>query len=146
MKKTKIITITTGLTLLFLVVTQIIDITWSSKVLFKSIQPTEINYGSFDPYCFLVVKENKTFGTRLKIKIINKQLLDGGGDYGFHINYFDDYYNEYIKDAELKKANVIWENSGVAFEVPMLIWAKDGNNFDKKYRLYIPKESFIGGR
>jgi hypothetical protein len=146
MKITKLLIITTCVILLLLIVAQTIDITWSSKVIFKSIQPAEINYGSFDPYCFLVVKENKTFHERLKIIIVNKQLVDSGGDYGFHMNYFDDYYNEYIKSEELKRAKVIWKSDGVTFEIPMLIWTNKGNDFDKKYKLFIPKESFIGGR
>jgi hypothetical protein len=36
-------------------------------------------------------KEQKTLGIRLTSKIINKALLDNGGDYGFHMNYFKDY-------------------------------------------------------
>jgi hypothetical protein len=146
MKTSKILIGIAFLILLFLVITQMAGIIWSSKVLFKSVQPHEINYNSFDPYCLLVVKEQKTLGTQLKIKIINDKLYEAGGDYGCHMNYFDDYYSEYIKGEELKKAKVIWEDNGLILEVPMLIWTKNGNDFNKKYRLFIPKECFIGGR
>ncbi len=146
MKTNKILTGIALFILLFLVVTQMIGISWSQKVLFKSVQPIGINYNSFDPYCLLVVKEQETLRTRLKIKIVNDKLYKDGGDYGYHMNYFDDYYNKYIKGEELKRAKVVWEDNGVTLEVPMLIWTKNGNDFNKKYRLFIPKESFIGGR
>lgn len=129
-----------------MIVTQLIGLTWSEKILFKSCQSVEVNYNSFDPYCLMITKEQKTLGSRLMIKVINKALLDGGGDYGFYMNYFEDYYNEYIKNKEFERAKLEWSNEGVSLEVPMYVWTEGGDNFDSKYRLFIPKKSFIGGR
>ncbi len=129
-----------------MIITQLIGFTWSEKALFKSCQSTEINYNSFDPYCLIITKEQKTLGGRLMIKVINKTLLDGGGNYGFYMNYFEDYYNEYIKNKEFERTKVEWINDGINLEVPMYVWTESGDNFDSKYRLFIPKASFIGGR
>ena len=49
-------------------------------------------------------------------------------------------------DKEYRRSKVIWEDNGLILEVPMLIWTKNGNDFNKKYRLFVPKERFIGGR
>jgi hypothetical protein len=129
-----------------LVVVQAIGITWSEETVFKSCQSVGVNYGSFDPYCLVVVKEQKALNSRLSINIVNKASLDGGGDYGLHLNYFEDYYNEYVKNKEFEKAKVEWGDEGVRLEVPMYVWTESGGNFDNKYQLFIPKKSFIGGR
>ncbi len=145
MKNKKYLIIISAIAILsFLFITQLLGIVWSEKVLLKSYQPSEINYKSFDPYCLVIVKQQKTMETRLKIKIY-KTLGSGMGVY-FEMNYFEDYYNEYIKNKEFERAKVEWSNEGVNLEVPMYVWTENGDNFDSKYKLFIPKESFIGGR
>ncbi len=142
-KKERVISFGMILSLLLLLFSHWLNISWSSKELFKVLQSDEINYNSFDPYYLVVTKEQRSLSTRLKIKIISEALYEAGAGYSASFNYFDDSCNEYNLKEQLKKAKVLWIDMGVVFEVPVLIDTQEETNFDNKIRLFIPKESFI---
>ncbi|MEK7505070.1 MAG: hypothetical protein AAB589_02200 [Patescibacteria group bacterium] len=114
-----------------LILTQIIGVSWKSKVLSEWCQPAEVNYDSFGPYCLRIIKQTKTLGSSLIMAIVNQGNYQSG-DYGYTLNYpFNNFSGEYDQET-----TVIWQNNGIEISFPE----------PDKLRLFIPKDSFIGGR
>jgi len=102
--------------------------THGNQVLFESHQPSEIHYGSFDPYILKVVEGSINWRTlgwprSVIIKITRSQ----SNSYGHFIET-----NILIEKGD--NISVNWMNNAIEIVFPL------------GQRLVIPKELFIGGR
>lgn len=113
---------------------------WLQRPSFKVIksweQPDSINYNSFDPYFFNVVQDNVDLG-HLPFSAPRNYFIYIGKEsneitYG-HIKNYSFEYNQNIFEY-LNRCTVRWNEDGVLFQEP------------SGHRLFIPKNSFIGGR
>ncbi len=125
--KRKIALLFVFLFLSVILMAEMLGITWSQEVKFTSCQPKELSYGSFEPYCFQVIKLKQPLHSR-NIILISKKIEP---NYGFVINFPT---TDIIGKEELDGLQVQWQAEGLQIET---IW---------KVRLFIPKEKFIGGR
>jgi hypothetical protein len=116
----------TGL-LILLIFFQLIGFTWKNSVVMESVQGDYIKYGSFDPYCLLIVKQYRTLGSSYIILVSRKD----DKEYGHVLNFIDP---APLSEDEIEKTRVIWAAEGIEL------------TFTTGHKLYIPRESFIGGR
>lgn len=109
------------------VFSQLIGISWNREEIFKSCQPSEINYESYDPYCVSIIKKRQTFNFKYYIWVAKK--IDPS--YGHAINY--------------PNSNVIYENE---FQDVKINWTNDGIEVETylNTKIFIPKKNFTGGR
>ena len=99
-------------------------------------QSESINYNSFDPYFFNVVKDNVDLG-HLPFTVSRNYFIYIGKEsndvtYGHIKNYSFEYNNDI--EEYLSLCSVQWSQAGVTFKEP------------SGHTLFIPKKSFIGGR
>lgn len=120
--------------LILAVLSQIVGVSWKSKVLSEWCQPTEVNYDSFGPYCLRIIKQTKTLGSSLILAIVNQGNYQSG-DYGYTLNYPSN-KNPHLSDWDVDDFYVVWEEAGVK-----IVFQNPGG-----WELFIPKDSFIGGR
>ncbi|MDZ4082513.1 MAG: hypothetical protein U1E10_06240 [Bdellovibrionales bacterium] len=113
--------------LVLVIASEMLGITWSRDKLFTACQPQEIDYRSYGPYCFHVIKMNRLLGHQKKI-IISKTAET---DYGHVLNFPTDHV---FDRSEWEKLRVDWRPEGLEFETAL------------KVRVFIPKENFLGGR
>lgn len=130
--------------LVLIIVAQLLGISLKNRVLYKNCAPQETNYQSFDPYCLYIIERRRLLDSRVFLRVINQN--QGPSGYGFEMNYFSDYFNDFVNGEELKRAKVIWEEDGISLSIPVSTYVKEAPVFLNQYRLFIPKESFIGGR
>ncbi len=121
----KILQLLVGI-LLFIIVIQILGISYSSKEIFKSCQPTNIDYKSFGPYCLWINIEKQPLSSKLVLVIAKENDKKGV----FHsLNYPNE-----ISETDLAKITVLWNENGVEIKEP------------SGFKMEIPKSKFIGGR
>ncbi|MCI0450043.1 MAG: hypothetical protein L0Y79_09720 [Chlorobi bacterium] len=116
----------TGL-LLIVIFLQILGLTWKQSVIFESCQGDYIKYGSYDPYCLSIIKQNQPLNSNYVILVSRKD----DKNYGHILNYIDP---DPLSEDEIKNSRVIWSVEGIEVTFPA------------GHKLYIPKESFTGGR
>lgn len=115
------------LLLFFLILSHVMGFVWSNDQLFRSQQPKDINYNSYDPYSLYIIKQKRTLGKGYII-MVSKDIEPG---YGHVLNYPETYV---ISEDELKKVQVKWNSLGIELRLPA------------GHTLFIPKNAFIGGR
>ena len=108
----------------------------SLKIVKSWKQSELISYNSFDPYFFNVVTGNIDLG-HLPFTVSRNYFIYVGKEsndvtYG-HIKNYSFEYNDDIEEY-LSLCSVQWSQEGVTFKEP------------SGHTLFIPKESFIGGR
>jgi hypothetical protein len=110
-----------------LVLTDVLDITWSNKILLEDRQPAGINYESYDPYCLYIIRQHHLLRTSDIIMI--QRAGDSVPSYGHRLEYPFTFGLDEIKNLELT-----WTPDGVTLEHPM------------GHKLFIPERAFTGGR
>ncbi len=125
MKNIKVISIIIGL-LLAIVIFEKLGIKYSNKELFKSCQPSNIDYQSYGPYCLYIVKENQVLSSNLVLKIA-KQDDPKGVYHSMNFPYS-------VTEVNSTNLSVNWSESGVSIQ--------DQSGF----KMDVPKAKFIGGR
>jgi len=116
----------TGL-LVLLIFLQMLGFTWKRSVIMESCQGDYIKYGSFDPYCLSIIKQNEPLGSNYIILVSRKD----DKEYGHVLCYVDSHP---LSDEEIQTTRVIWSSEGIEVTFPA------------GHKLYIPKDRFIGGR
>jgi len=129
MKKTIIIIILLFLVFILLssLLTQFFGVVWSKKELYKSVQPSDIDYESFDPYVLRIIKMQYTFYHDYIIFISS----ENNPDYGHLIMYPS---KEIFDQSEINDIKVHWTNKGINLELYL------------NTEIFIPKKNFIKGR
>ena len=126
----KKITVIKNILLFFLgmiVLAQLTGISWHQKEFFKSCQPENINYNSYDPYCVLITKEYQALDSKFYIWVTKKDEPS----YGHIISYPN---LNVIDEQELQDIKINWTNEGIEMETYL------------NTKIFIPKKNFIGGR
>jgi hypothetical protein len=116
-----------NLILISLILSHLVGFVWSNEEIFKSQQPKELNYNTYDPYSLRIIKQKRTLGSEYII-MVSKYVEPG---YGHVLNYPEPYV---ISEDELKKVIVKWSSTGIELQLTM------------GHKLFIPKNAFIGGR
>ncbi len=113
--------------LILIIAAHVFGFTILNKKILQSCQGEYVKYNSYDPYCLTVIKQVRPLGNSYIILISRK----GDENYGHVINYLDPFP---LNDDEINTLRVIWSNDGIEL------------TYASGHKLYIPKESFIGGR
>lgn len=91
-------------------------------------QPKTINYNSYDPYLIIIRKGNTKWRSLGVERTTSIDIVKSKGeDYGHNIELG-------ITGIEPEDYTVIWTQEGIQISTP------------SKHSIWIPKESFIGGR
>ena len=115
------------LSIIAIIFTQLIGISWSDEKVFTSCQPSEIKYNSFDPYCLYVIKQQQTLTSKYII-FVGKEV---DPNYGHVLNFPT---TSIVSDEQFNELKVNWTAKGIDLETYY------------GTQLFIPKKSFIGGR
>lgn len=115
------------LSMLTIILTQLIGMSWSDEKVFSSCQPSEIKYNSFDPYCLYIIKQQQTLGLKHVI-FIGKEV---DSNYGHVLNFPT---TSIVSNEQFNQLKVNWSVKGIELETYY------------GTRLFIPKKSFTGGR
>ena len=113
--------------LILIVLTQLMGFTWKNSVIMESCQGDYIKYNSFDPYCLRIIKQSQPLSSTYIMMVSRKE----DKEYGHVLNYIDP---SPLSEEEIVKTRVIWSNEGIEVTFPA------------GHKLYIPKDTFIGGR
>jgi hypothetical protein len=113
--------------LILLVVFQLMGFTWKDSVIMESCQGDYVKYNSYDPYCLTIIKQSQPLSSSCIIMISRKD----DKNYGHVINYIEP---SPISEEDMQKTRIIWSNEGIEATFPA------------GHKLYIPKDSFTGGR
>lgn len=113
--------------LVFLIVTQLIPFYWSTRNLFESCQPFELDYGSGGPYCLWLRERRKTFGRDYEIWVERPAKI-AKPEYGYIIKY------PHFSVHDVEKMTAIWTLDGVELRTP------------EDNKIFIPKAAFTGRR
>lgn len=130
MKKTVFIALGAGVftgLLIIIIVFQLLGFTIGSSVVMESCQGDYVKYGSGDPYCLNIIKQTQPLSSNYIIMISRKNEMN----YGHVINYIDP---NPVSVQDIEKTRVIWSDAGIEI------------TFTLGHKLYVPKESFTGGR
>lgn len=127
MKKIIIIESIILLSIVMLIFTHLLGISWSKKVLFTSCQPPEIQYKSYDPYCLSILELQLTFDSKYIISIAKKIAPE----YGHDIRYPAP---GSVSAKDLQSTITNWKDDGIEIETYL------------NTKIFIPKKNFIGGR
>lgn len=127
MKKLTAILILIVFILIGIVFTEWFGISWSNNTLYENCQGSLIKYNSYDPYCLRVIKQSHTLSSDYIILVSRKDDVNYG-----HVVYYPDATS--LSEEGIKSCNTVWSENGVELSL------KTG------HKLFIPKESFIGGR
>jgi hypothetical protein len=104
--------------------TQQLGVSWSHKTVYSDNQPETIDYGSDDPYCVRVIRQQHTMDYEY-VLMVNKKADE---NYGYALHFPGSY------NMKPLVSSVQWTPEGVEIE------------FSQNDRLFIPKDNFIGGR
>ena len=110
-----------------IIILQLLRITWSNTILFKSTQPSDIHYNSFDPYTLSIIKQQQTL-TSKHIIFVGKEP---DPTYGHTLNFPTTII---VSDSEIENLQVDWTPEGIQIETYY------------GTKLFIPKKNFTGGR
>lgn len=113
--------------LMFLIVTQLLPFYWSTRNLFESCQPIELDYGPGSFYCLWLKERRKTFGSDYEIWVDRPSKMPEP-EYGHVLKY------PHFSVYRVEEITVSWTQDGVQLRTP------------EDHKLFIPREAFAGGR
>ena len=105
-------------------------------VLWQACQPADVTYDGFDPYCLSVVEGDLNW-TFMPLSTIRHTFVFVGRGTGINYGHYLDYGPQFRGQdpvAYMDQATLDWTAEGITLTEPT------------GHRLFLPAESFVGGR